>query len=224
MKIAELPPGERPRERCLRQGIAALSAVELLTLIIGEGGRAGTALALAHSLLARFGSLAALSELSAVDLTALPGLGPARSSALVAAFELGRRARRELPASMRAVEAPLAAAQILWPLLEGRGQEGVAVLYLGARHQVLGAKLVALGGLNAAGIEAREVYRGAVAANAAAIVLAHNHPSGEPSPSEDDLRLTRRLAACGETLGIKLLDHLVLGHESYVSLRERGVL
>ena len=97
------------------------------------------------------------------------------------------------------------------------------MLFLGARHQLLRLQIVALGGLNAASIEPREVFRGAIAAGAAAVVLGHNHPSGSPEPSEDDIRLTQRLARCGETLGIRLLDHLVLGDAAYVSLRERGV-
>jgi len=122
------------------------------------------------------------------------------------------------------VEGPDDAARLLQEVLGGLGQEGVAVLHLGGRHQVLRVQLVALGGLNAAGIEPREVFRGAIAAGAAAVVLAHNHPSGSPEPSEDDLRLTRRLAACGETLGVRLLDHLVLGDGRYVSLRERGAI
>jgi DNA repair protein RadC len=222
MRIAGLPEGERPRERCLRLGAGALSAGELLALLLGGGRPGAGGLALAQALLERFGSLKALARVNANELAAVKGVGAARSTALAAAFELGRRAARAPVAAQECVQGPADAAHILAPLLEELGQEAVAVLCLGARNQVLRMSLVALGGLNAAGVEPREVFRGAIAVGAAALVLAHNHPSGCAEPSEDDVRLTRRLAACGETLGIKLLDHLVLGDGTYTSLRERG--
>lgn len=224
MRMHELPPDERPRERCLRLGVASLSAVELLALVVGGGGQGGSTLALAHTVLQRFGTLQRLAGSTPAELRAVPGLGNARATALTAAFELGRRAQRHLAESLRTVEGPEDVVGMVSPLLEGLRQEAVVALCLGARHQALHVSTVALGTLNAAGVHPREVFRDAIAVGAAAIVLAHNHPSGDPEPSEDDIRLTRRFVRCGETLGIDVLDHLVLGGGRWVSLRERRIL
>lgn len=223
MKIERLPVEDRPRERLHRLGPGSLSAVELLALVIGGGCRSGGALGLAQALLARFGCLDRLARARPAELTTVPAMGIARSAALCAAFELGRRARRSEHPLADLVEGPEDAHAIFAPLLEDLDQEAVAVLCLGARHQPLHVGVVAMGSLNSAAVHPREVFRTAVAVNAAAIVLAHNHPSGDPEPSEDDVRLTRRLQRCGETLGIELLDHVVIGGRRWVSLRERRV-
>jgi len=224
MHLNRLPAEDRPRERCHRLGVSSLSAVELLALVIGGGGRRGGSIDLAHAVLGRFGFLEQLARVNAAELMVVPSMGVARSAALVAAFELGRRARRGDERPIELVEGPEDAHGIFAPLLEELDQEAVAVLCLGARHQPLHAGIVAMGSLNSAAVHPREVFRIAVAVNAAALVLAHNHPSGDPEPSDDDVRLTRRLQRCGETLGIELLDHLVIGDERWVSLRERRVL
>lgn len=188
----------------------------------GSGGR--SALSLAHTLLDGFGGIRELSRAKSAELCLAPGVGAARSAALAAAFELGRRAGRDRPRELETVEGPEDAAGLFAPFLEGLPQEAVAVLHLGGRHQVLRAEVVALGSLNTAAVQPREVFRTAVKVGAAAVVLAHNHPSGDPEPSDDDLRLTRRLRRCGETLGIELLDHLVIGEGRWVSMRERRLL
>lgn len=224
MHLDRLPAEDRPRERCHRLGVGSLSAVELLALVIAGGGAGHGALDLARAVLARFGFLDRLSRARPVELMTVPQVGPARAAALAAAFELGRRSRRVAVAGQELVEGPEDAHGIFGPLLEDLDQEAVAVLCLGARHQPLHVGIVAVGSLNSAAVHPREVYRTAVAVNAAAVVLAHNHPSGDPEPSEDDVRLTRRLQRCGETLGIELLDHLVIGGSRWVSLRERRVL
>ena len=224
MRMHELPAAERPRERCRRLGPSALSAVELVALILGGGSGRGSTLALAQDVLRRFRSLQRLARCGPSALEAIDGLGPARSTALVAAFELGRRASRIEAPEMDTVDGPDQALSLLGPLLEGLQQEAVVVLGLGARNQALHVTTVALGRINAAGVHPREVFREAVAAGATALIMAHNHPSGDPEPSEDDIRLTHRLQRCGETLGIELLDHLVVGAGSYVSLRERRLI
>lgn len=201
-----------------------LSASELLALVLGGGsGHGGSALALAMALMERFDSLRALSVAHPVEMCGLVGIADARSCAVAAAFELGRRAAATAAPSLSVVAGPEDVVRLLRAPLEGLMQEAVAVLHLGARHQALHVQLVALGGLNAAHVEPREVFRQAVACGAAAIVLAHNHPSGSAEPSEEDIRLTQRLARCAQTLGVELLDHLVIGDGSYVSLRERGL-
>ena len=223
MQIRQIPEEERPRERCRRLGAGALSAIELLSLVLGGGSSQGGGLSLSHRLLERFTNLQSLARADASEITTLSGMGPARSTALVAAFELGRRAARPRGDTWRTVSGPEDVVQILRPALDGLDQEAVAVLHLGARHQLLRVQVVALGSLNAAAVHPREVFRGAIADGAAAVVLGHNHPSGSPEPSADDVRLTKRLAACGETLGVALLDHIVLGDGSFVSLREQDL-
>lgn len=220
MQLGSLPQEERPQERCRRLGVAALSAVELLALVL----RGGSALQLAHAAIERFGGLRELARAHPAEFETIPGWGSAKSEALVAAFELGRRAEREGRGTGDRVEGPEDAVQLVAPLFDGLDQEAVAVLHLGARHQVLRAEMVALGSLNSANVQPREVFRGAIEVAAAALVLAHNHPSGDPEPSEDDIRLTRRMRRCAETLGVDLLDHVVLGERRWVSLRERGIL
>jgi DNA repair protein RadC len=202
--------------------VTALSAIELLALVLRGGGQ--TALRSAHAALERFGGLRELSRAHPTQLESLFGFGPVRSAALAAAFELGRRVERERPGGRDVVEGPEDAVRLLGPIFDGLRQEAVAVLHLGARHQVLRAEMVALGSLNSANVQPREVFRAGIQLGAAALVLAHNHPSGDPEPSEDDLRLTKRLKRCAETLGVDLLDHLVLGDRRWVSLRERSIL
>jgi DNA repair protein RadC len=224
MRMHELPPDERPRERCHRLGAGSLSAVELVALVLGGGSGRGSTLALARGVLQRFGTLQRLARCEPAVLESLEGIGAARSAALAAAFELGKRSVRPEAADVRTIEGPEQALALLGPLLDGLEQEAVVVLCLGARHQALQATTVALGQINAAGVHPREVFRDAIAVGAVALILAHNHPSGDPEPSEDDVRLTRRLQRCGETLGIEVLDHLVVGAGRWVSLRERRLL
>lgn len=223
MRIEALPEAEHPRQRCLRLGVRSLSSLELLVLLLGSGGGGARGFELASSLLERFGSLESLSGASPAELKTLHGMGGSKSVALAAAFELGRRAARPRAEELRFVSSPDDAAELFQPAFEGLGQEAVMVLHLGARHQFLQLQLVALGGLNAASVEPREVFRGAIGVNAKSIVLAHNHPSGSLEPSEDDIRLTSRLAKCGQTLGVTVLDHLVIAGGRYVSLSERGL-
>ena len=224
MRMHELPPDERPRERCYRLGAGSLSAVELVALVLGGGSGRGSTLALARGVLQRFGTLQRLARCEPAVLESLEGIGAARSAALAAAFELGKRSVRPEAADVRTIDGPEQALALLGPLLDGLEQEAVVVLCLGARHQALRATTVALGQINAAGVHPREVFRDAIAVGAVALILAHNHPSGDPEPSEDDVRLTRRLHRCGETLGIEVLDHLVVGAGRWVSLRERRLL
>ncbi|HKK72248.1 MAG TPA: DNA repair protein RadC [Candidatus Krumholzibacteria bacterium] len=224
MRMHELPPDERPRERCHRLGAGSLSAVELVALVLGGGSGRGSTLALARGVLQRFGTLQRLARCGPAVLESLDGIGAARSAALAAAFELGRRSVRPEVSDVRTIEGPEEALALLGPLLEGLEQEAVVVLCLGARHQALRATTVALGQINSAGVHPREVFRDAIAVGAVALILAHNHPSGDPEPSDDDVRLTRRLQRCGETLGIEVLDHLVVGAGRWVSLRERHLL
>ncbi len=208
-------------DRLLRWGAKSLSAGELVTLVLGPGGRV-PAPELSLRLLGRAGSLAALAEQRAQALSRQPGLGIARAARLAAAFELGARVRAPERTLGLAVTRP----QDLLPLLEeefrGADREHFLAVLLDARHCVLAVETVSVGCLDASLVHPRELFRGAVALGAAAVIAAHNHPSGCARPSGDDLGLTGRLASCGRLLGIELLDHIVVGRGEFVSIREHG--
>ncbi len=210
-----------PLDRLLRWGAKAMSSGELLALIVGAGGPVPASV-LSARLLARAGSLAALAAVRPGALLREPGLGPARAGRVAAAFELGARCRGPARTVGLAVTRP----QDLLPLLEeefrGCDREHFLAVLLDARHRVLAVETVAVGCLDASLVHPRELFRGAVALGAAAVIAAHNHPSGCASPSPDDLGLTGRLARCGRLLGIELLDHIVVGNGEYTSIREHG--
>lgn len=223
-RLRELPAAERPRERLFHQGPGALSATELLALVLGSGIRGRSALENARDLLVRFGGLYALRAACPEDLLSVPGLGEARAAAVLAALELSRRGLAPTGEDRPVLNTPARVAALLQTEMSLLPQEELWALLLDVKHRLMGISRVYRGGLNAAYVRPAEVFRDAVRRNASAILVVHNHPSGDPSPSADDLQTTRCLAECGELLGIRLLDHLVLASGGYVSLRERGAL
>ena len=209
------------RSRLFRHGPRVLGTVELLTLVLGPGGGA-PAPQVARGLLSRYPEAGALARQSPAILHQVPGMGPARVARLQAACELGRRlAAPDVTPRIR-VRGPADLEALLGRELGGLDREHFLGIYLDARHRVLTVQTVSVGTLNASLVHPREVYRTAVGLQAAALVVAHNHPSGCAQPSGDDLELTRRLARCGSLLGIELLDHLVVGDGDLVSIREYG--
>ncbi|MER3455620.1 MAG: hypothetical protein C4304_01720 [candidate division GAL15 bacterium] len=221
--IRELPLEARPRERLLASGPEALADRELLAVLLRAGTRSRSALHVADDLLRRFGGLRGLSRARAEELGTLRGVGQAKAATLVAAFELARRIQGPDPASRPAVRSAADAAALLGPRLAHREQEHFCVLLLNTRHEVIGLVEVSRGGLNAASVEPREVFREAIRRGACAVIVAHNHPSGNPEPSPDDVRLTTGLRQAGSLVGVAVLDHLVVGDGRFVSLRERGL-
>ncbi|MDR5684109.1 MAG: DNA repair protein RadC [Armatimonadota bacterium] len=221
--IRELPPEARPRERLLADGPESLSARDLLALLLRSGARGQSALHLADRLLVRFGGLRGLSRARPEELASAPGVGVAKAAVVQAAFELGRRAHGLDAAERPVIRNAQDAAAAVRPRLADRDQEHFCVILLNARHEVIGIVETSRGGLNAASVAAREVFREAVRRSAHAVVLAHNHPSGNPEPSPEDGRLTAALREAGSILGIAVLDHIVVGDGRFVSLRERGV-
>jgi len=218
------PRDEGPRERLVSRGAEALSAAELLALLLRTGRRGGDALEVARGLLARCGGLDRLESAPACEMAAVPGVGPAKAGSLVAAFELGRRcAASHLPEGA-ALRSPEEVFRHFAARLRRLDHERFAVVLLDGRHRVLGEEVVSRGTLTASLVHPREVFRPALRASAAAVILVHNHPSGDPTPSAEDRRVTARLAEAGEILGVRVLDHVVVAERGFVSLREEGAL
>lgn len=221
-RIADLPSREKPRERLLGLGAGALSTAELLAILVGSGQPGLSALDLGHALLARF-DLEGLARASAEELCGQPGCGPARAVRIKAALELGRRLLAPSSEERRRIRSPGDAAAMLSAEMADFEQEHLRVLLLNVRHEVLGVHEVYKGSISASPVRVAEVYREAIRRNAAAIIVAHNHPSGDPAPSPDDVRVTRQFVEAGRLLDIELLDHVVVARRGWVSMRERGL-
>ncbi len=217
-----LEPAERPRERLARLGAAALSNRELVALLLGTGSRKASALDVADDLLSA--GLHDLAARSLPDLERQPSLGRAKATRVLAALELGARLSSEAGAARPLLASAPVGARYLLPRYAARPVETFGLLALDVRRRLRHEAVVSVGCLTASLVHPREVFQEAIAGRAAAIVVFHNHPSGDPEPSAEDVALTRRLASAGTLLGIELLDHLILGAGRYVSLRDRGAL
>jgi DNA repair protein RadC len=223
--IREWPPADRPRERLITHPPSALSPRELLAVLLGSGGAGRTALDLASEVLVRYGgSLRRLGAAEPGELATAPGIGPARACALVAAFELGRRASAEPARRESRIQGPGDVFRRLGPALRDRRQEEFWALYLDTQNRVICERCVTVGLLNSSLVHPREVFAPAIAHAAASVVLAHNHPSGDPDPSPEDLEVTWQLVESGRLLGIPVRDHIVIGDGRYISLLERGLV
>lgn len=221
--IKELPADERPRERLERYGESALSNAELLAIGLRTGSRSENAVALAQRLLSTFRGLPGLATASVGELRAVHGVGLAKAVEIKAALELGRRLMLASSEGLPQIKAPADAAALFMAAMGTEQQEQLRVLLLDSKHRVQRMVLVYVGNVNTAMIRIGEVYREAVRDNAVAIILGHNHPSGDPIPSADDVRVTQEIREAGKLLNIELLDHLVVGRPGFVSLKERGL-
>jgi DNA repair protein RadC len=218
----EMPTQDLPRERLLRVGADALSLTEILAILIGTGVSGKSVLQVAQDLLSSFGSLPALADASVEELSALKGLGKAKAIQLKAAFALAKQYALGVHEERPRVQDPQEAYRFLRAVFEGAREERFVVVLLDSKGLVLRWDTVSVGTLNQTLVHPREVFYPAIRHKAASLLIAHNHPSGDPTPSQADIRLTRQLQEAGELLGIPLKDHLVLGAGSYVSLREYG--
>jgi DNA repair protein RadC len=221
-RVCDLPAEDRPRERLARHGASALSNRELLALLVGTGSPTASALDVAESLLAA--GLRGLAGRSLSEIEREHGLGRAKGARILAALELGARLASEGRIASPAFRTPEESARYLLPRYGARPVETFGLLALDVRHRLKHEAVVSVGCLTSSLVHPREVFQEAVVRRAAALILFHNHPSGDPEPSAEDLSLTRRLAAAGELMGIEILDHLVLGAGRYVSLKQRAVL
>ena len=224
-RIRDLPLEERPRERLARAGPAALSAEELLALLLGSGARGESALDCARRLLAGKGGLVGLAGMTGSELAREKGVGRARASAIEAAIEIGRRLASETLSARDLFNEPALVKEYLRRTHGDGTQERTGALYLNARNRLLRDDAeIYRGTLDRAVVEPRELLKRALLANAAALIVYHNHPSGDPSPSREDREFTRRLASAADLVGLRLLDHVVVGREGCVSFREAGLL
>ena len=218
--MKDLLPDDRPREKLLHHGAAALGDNELVALVIGNGSRRGNALSVANAVLGAHGGLHGLARCAAGDLVRIAGIGRARAAQIVAALELGRRTLTLKPSARLQIRRPEDAAAYLMPRFGSRGVEQFGIVLLDAKHRVMRTAVLAIGTLNSSIVEPRDVFREAAIGGATAIVIFHNHPSGDPTPSPEDVALTRRLVAAGSLLGIDVVDHLILGDGRYWSIKE----
>jgi len=221
--IREMPSELRPRERLEQFGPDALQVQELIAIQLRVGNARMSALQLGEVLVSRFRNLRGLADASVQELSQVNGIGLAKACQLKASFELGKRLAVEI--QMRpTISAPADAARLLTEMLRYFPEERFYTLLLDTRHQVIKSQEISVGTLNASLVHPREVFRTAIREGAAAIIAGHNHPSGDPAPSKEDIALTLRLAQAGELLGIPLLDHVVVGEGRYISLKEKGLM
>ena len=215
---------DRPREKLARAGAASLGDNELIAIVLGHGGARVSALDLANAVLTAAGSIAGLARATHDELVAIGGIGGARAAQVLAAIELGRRIVSGAGRERVQVTSPRSVADFLMPRYGNRPVEQFGIVLLDTKHRVLRTTVLSVGTLDASIVHPREIFREATAGGAAAIVLFHNHPSGDPEPSRDDRRLTERLIAAGVVMGIDVLDHIILGEAQYFSFREKGTL
>ncbi|ABB13672.1 RadC family protein [Carboxydothermus hydrogenoformans] len=218
-KIKNLPEELRPRERLLRHGPESLNPAELLAVLLGSGTPQENALELALRLLTTFGGLKGLIEVHPEQLKSFKGIGQAKAAKLLAALELARRYYELTGENKLNFLNPDDVYNYLRYKIGHKKQEQVVVLYLNTKNQLCGENIVAIGGVNHAGVSPGDIFREAVKIGAYAVIIAHNHPSGDPTPSKEDIDFTGRVKKASEILGIKLLDHIILGENKYISMK-----
>ncbi|MBA3075108.1 MAG: JAB domain-containing protein [Anaerolineae bacterium] len=222
-RITDLSADERPRERLEKSGPEALSKAELLAILLRVGVTGLNSVQLAQKILDDLGGLAGIQKASFAQVCNIHGVGPAKAAQIKAAIELGIRLKKENPDLSAAVNSPEDAAELVRYDMQGLVQENLWVILLDTRNRKIGVEKVYVGSLNASMVRVGELFRGALQRSAAGIIIAHNHPSGDPAPSPEDVTLTRAAVQAGKLLDVEVLDHLVIGHNSFVSMKEKGL-
>jgi DNA repair protein RadC len=223
LTIHDMARHDRPRERLLQVGERALNTSELLAIALRTGIGGENVIRLAERLLAQFGGLPGLARASIEELTGVKGIGPAKAVEIKAALELGRRLLASTPEERPKVTTPADAANLLMSEMMFLEQEELRVVLLDTRNQVLASPTIYRGSLNTSVIRIGELFKAAIRSNAAAVIIAHNHPSGDPAPSPEDVNVTREIVKAGKLLNIDVLDHIIIGRQKFVSLKERGL-
>ncbi len=221
--IHDLPKEERPRERLAKFGEQALSAQELLQVILGRGIAGESVAVTAQKLLTQFGSLQKLAEASIEELSAIKGIGPAKAAQIKAVFEISRRLSTQIPSyKSKELTNPEKVYQLIKSKLKDYHKEYFYIIILNSRNYSVAE--VSVGSLNASIVHPREVFSEAIKNKAASVIFAHNHPSGDPEPSEDDLIITKRLVEVGKIIGIEVTDHIIVTKNGFLSFKEKGIL
>ncbi|SDE73400.1 RadC family protein [Sporomusa acidovorans] len=223
LMMKELPAAERPREKLLAKGAQALSNAELLAILLRTGTKNIPVNRLAEQLLAKY-ELAGLASISPPELSKTTGIGLVKAVTLVAGIELGRRLNQREPGQRPIIRSPQDAADLVMPELRYQTKEHFMALLLSTKNHVIARAIISVGSLNASIVHPRELFREAISYSAAAVILVHNHPSGDPTPSQEDISLTKQLVEAGNLLAIFVLDHVIIGDGKYVSFKEKGII
>ncbi|KON86887.1 hypothetical protein AF332_08760 [Sporosarcina globispora] len=222
--IKDFPQDERPRERFVQNGPHSLSNHELIAILLRTGTKDESVLQLANRLLTHFEGLRLLKDATLDEITAIKGIGAAKAIQLLAAVEIGRRISNLTYDDRYIIRSPEDGANYVMNEMRFLSQEHFVCLYLNTKNQVLHKQTIFIGSLNASIVHPREVFKEAFRRSAASIICIHNHPSGDPTPSREDIEVTKRLAESGKIIGIDVLDHLIIGENKFVSLKEKGYL
>ena len=221
--IRELPAQERPRERLKKYGASSLSNAELLAIILRTGAASESVLNLSAKLLARFGGIAGIARAGFAEICTERGLGEAKAAQLKAALELGRRLLASQPEDRVAVRSPADVVNLLQAEMAHLEQEELRLVLLNTKNQVLSIPQLYRGNDNTSVVRVSELFRDAVRENCPALIVVHNHPSGDPTPSSDDVKITEQMIEAGKLLDIEVLDHIIIGQHGYISLKEKGL-
>ncbi len=222
--VRDLPRQERPRERLQKFGPEALSAQELLALVIGRGIPKKSVMNIAQELMARFGSIKAINQATIEELSQIKGIGLAKAAQIKACFELGKREQLEPELKNFDIKDPEAVVKAIRASIKDKAKEHFKLILLNPRNKIIGISTISIGTLNASLVHPREVFKDAITHSAASVVLAHNHPSGDPEPSEDDLKITKKLVDSGKILGIEVIDHIIIAKNGFKSLASEGLI
>ncbi|MCF6138098.1 RadC family protein [Pseudalkalibacillus berkeleyi] len=222
LTIRDFPLNERPRERMLKEGANVLSNQELLAILLRSGTKEESVLQLAQRVIQQFEGLNLLKDATVDELTSVKGIGNAKAIEILASLELGKRVSRLQLDERYIIRSPDDGANYVMDEMRFLSQEHFVCIYLNTKNQVLHKQTVFIGSLNASIVHPREVFKEAMKRSAASIICFHNHPSGDPSPSREDIEVTQRLTECGKIMGIDLLDHIIIGDQKFVSLKEKG--